>query len=364
MCKKSINPSENSAKENSKSENQIRLINGDIIEGFPKKEATAPVKNAVELDTTGQYLIIGNRKRKKHEPTEEEIQRRAQKAAAVKLFADNAFLFLCNCERIRSDSRMFLAPVEVESCLAYFGTGGFRNPTLGIYIEWWLDCLEAAQEVDDKHWLVYYIAGSPLSGCNSCGLVSRRGETKSENIRNFSDAWRPFIKINSYYDAAKSKYEAYSLQQVIDILKKEKRSIDDNALRVFFYQHKIDRLEAKNKYLEEQVAQMTKIYHESLFAPRAEELKQAMAERKEKQANLQRTIDEIDARRRELKRRLKAGEIDNKTYQARWHPLHNQRDDTVDIMRGQDTAILEKLFPHNCGITISEIEEFLKKSEQ
>ena len=53
----------------------------------------------------------------------------------VKLFLNNAFLFLKNKDRIMSDSRMFLCPVPIQNELAYTGTSGFHHPALGVYLE-------------------------------------------------------------------------------------------------------------------------------------------------------------------------------------------------------------------------------------
>ena len=45
------------------------------------------------------------------------------------------------------DSLMFLAPVAAENVLAYTGTSGFRNPTLGVYLEWWVHCEGAVERL-------------------------------------------------------------------------------------------------------------------------------------------------------------------------------------------------------------------------
>lgn len=142
--------------------------------------------------------------------------------AQQRLFIENAFFLYEHREQILSDSRMFLSPVAVESGLAYTGTSGFRNPTLGVYIEWWMNCKGALRVDDDGvRNLVYYLAGSPLSGANSCAAVREDGKSEKVVLKPFSEYWRSFMHINKRYDNAKSYYEAYSLQQVIDLLKEE-----------------------------------------------------------------------------------------------------------------------------------------------
>lgn len=139
----------------------------------------------------------------------------------VKLFLNNAFLFLKNKDRIMSDSRMFLCPVPIQNELAYTGTSGFHHPALGVYLEWWLNCENAMiHKEDETKWLVYFISGSPLSGANKCGIVNEKGDTDSKSILPFSPIWSNFIKINKRYDEAKSLYQAYTMEKVVRILRR------------------------------------------------------------------------------------------------------------------------------------------------
>ena len=52
-------------------------------------------------------------------------------------------------------------------------------------------------------------------------FVSLVVPTKIDTVLPFTDVWHPFKEINTYYDEAKSKYEAYTLQQVLAILNNE-----------------------------------------------------------------------------------------------------------------------------------------------
>lgn len=138
------------------------------------------------------------------------------------LFVDNAFVLWENRERILSDSRMFLCPLPIQSGLAYTGTMGFHDPTLGIYMEFWENCPSAhIVKKNGKRWLLWHIAGSPLSGGNCCCLVNPEGKTKCMQMVPFRDVWVPFVKINTRYNEVKGKYDAYSLRQVMSILEHE-----------------------------------------------------------------------------------------------------------------------------------------------
>lgn len=204
-------------------ENSITLMNGAVLECFPKESQPCDIEpDKMQLDATGKYLSIGNKKPYKRkaeaqiDPTEELEQQQK------KLFTDNAFYLLAHSERIMRDSRMFLAPVAVHSGLAYTGTSGFRNPTIGIYLEWWNECARALRTDDEgNRSLVFYLSGSPLSGANCCAEVYEDGRIESVSVRSFIDFWRTFMAINQRYTEAKDIHQAYTLQQVLDILHAE-----------------------------------------------------------------------------------------------------------------------------------------------
>lgn len=189
----------------------ITLLDGCTLPCYPKQERAAPIDNSMKFDTTGQYLIVGRKHRhpRVQEPSAEIVR-------AEKYFSDNAFFFLKHHEQILGDSRMFLAPVIVQNGLAYTGTSGFQCPTLGVYLQWWLTCPQSAIGKSwEDGWLVYRLAGSPLTGSNSCGIVNHKGECASRRVANFNNLWRAFVEINALYDKAKELYEAYTLEEVV-----------------------------------------------------------------------------------------------------------------------------------------------------
>lgn len=197
--------------------NGIILLDGTLLECFPKE---SPQENfqpdVIALDTTGTYLVDGTKPRKPILPPSPEEERQQ------KLFVENAFYLLAHRERILRDSRMFLAPVAIQSALALTGVSGFRRPTVGVYLEYWTNCLGAIQTDEQGHRsLVYYIAGSPLSGNNNCSVVGEDGETSGVTLSSFSEHWKPFVSINTRYTEAKHIYQAYTLEEVLDILHHE-----------------------------------------------------------------------------------------------------------------------------------------------
>lgn len=179
-------------------EGKIQLLNGKVLDCYPLKQVG---------------LIV--------EPTKYEQKQKENKEK--RLFLNNAFLFYKHGDRIMSDSRMFLCPIPFQSHLANNGMSDFNHPTLGIYIEWWLNCESAMICKRNKtKWLVYRIAGSPSSGFNRCGIVDNEGNTNLESLDgSFSSIWSSFTSINNRYDEAKRLYRAYTLEDVINILGRE-----------------------------------------------------------------------------------------------------------------------------------------------
>ena len=199
----------------------IKLIDGRElefyeIEGTPQQEN---IDNSLKLDTTGVYLQIGKRKRRS-----KAFKTKIQDRPEVRFFVEHAHFFFEHSEEIRQDSRMFLAPIPFNNGLAYTGESGFQHPTLGVYIEWWLSNQEVRLlDENGNKWLVWYLAGSPLTHTNRCGLVRDDGVMISKNLPDFMKMVKNFWEINRRYDEVKQGYKAFSLTEVInEIINKTK----------------------------------------------------------------------------------------------------------------------------------------------
>ncbi len=191
------------------------LLSGKCIACYLKEQQPEVVEpDGLTLDTTGEYFTMGNKKKVEHgHEVDKEVRQ---------LLLDNAFYLLEHADRILSDSRMFLAPLDLGNHLAYSGRAGFKDSTLGVYIEWWLSCEGARlHDKEGNEQLVFCLAGSPLTGNNSCGLVDREGNSHYTCLGAFSTVWRPFKDINCRYTEAVARYQSYTLREVLDILKSE-----------------------------------------------------------------------------------------------------------------------------------------------
>ena len=342
-------------------EGKIQLLNGNVLDCYPLEQPKAKVDNELKLDTNGAYMSVGKPK-PVATPTNDE-----QKKKEESLFLHNAFLFLQHRDRIMSDSRMFLCPIPIQNGLAYTGTSGFGRPTLGVYIEWWLNCEEATVfkktrvfKKDKTKWLVYRIAGSPLSGANSCGIVNEKGETDSESLTgSFSPVWSSFMRINNRYDEAKSLYQAYTLEEVVEILEKEGlTAVIDKDLQILFLDSELRRL---RKTTTDKIAclesKIESLKFQLLYDHRVE-LKAFVAEYKERESQVLRRAEEITEECKELRRKLKTFELNNKQYQGQITPLRKERkENTYQLHRFCDET-LDGLFP-DLHISLSDVERFL-----
>ncbi len=320
------NAKDNMAKTSYPGNPVITLLNGRTLPCYPRVETAPSVDNTTKLDTTGQYLCVG--RKKTVEPLTSPEQERAKK-----FFTDHAFFFLDHREQILSDSRMFLAPVPVQNAIAYMGTSGFRRPTLGVYIEWWMTCVPAIIGRYRKNaWLVYHIAGSPLSGRNSCGIVNPQGECRSENLPSpFSTIWRSFVEVNTRYDEAKERYEAYSLEDVVALLEANDQGDSLTERMVYILQKENIKLRQEIQEIEKNKAQkvgemekmrlaLLKEYIES----RHDVFEAWYADYCKKEEEGKRELDDLKLQQKQLKQQLRTGEITNKFHQQQLSPLKNK----------------------------------------
>lgn len=308
---------------------EITLIDGRKLECYPlplSREFTQT--DDIALDTTGRYLQFGS---KAHFHTDSETAERRRKAEiSEKLFYKHAHLFLANADKILSDSRLFLTPVNVENGLAYTGTSGLRAPTLGIYIEWWLHYKEAS--IDEKGRPIWFISGSPLSGCHACSAVDRKGKLhKAQLSRGFSSVWTSFMKVNRRYTEVKGKYIAYDLSEAIDLLEKQTDERHLFRLHIRLEQARYDSCISKLKETIASLRKQADDYRAKIRRLILDRHRDAAKAYYNKCLNL-RTVAKLSREnfrqsRIERRKALRAGEIDNNTYQKLLTPLRKKADE-------------------------------------
>jgi hypothetical protein len=338
-------------------EGKIHLLDSRILDCSPLEQPQDEVDNQLALDTTGVYLSL--RKLKKADTVK--IRQDDEEKEMKKLFLENAFVFLENRERILSDSRMFLCPVPIQNGLAYTGISGFRHPTLGIYIEFWKACpYSNIMEKDGKKWLLWHIAGSPLSGSNRCSLVNPQGETKYEQVTPFKDIWRPFMEINTRYDKAKWRYEAYTLREVLAIFEREgcKVTFRKNT-HIFFLEQANRQLKREIQNLRAYSNQLYGKYRHHLLNEKRKELEAFIAEYHTKCDDVRDKITMIHVQRMELRKQMREGVIDNLQYQRLWKPIHKEKKEIqAELVRFEQNTLREMI--PDFSVSASEVERFLK----
>ena len=303
-------------------EGKIVTLDGRELDCFPLAMHHAAIDNELSLDTTGQYLSLksGRCSRKSIDVPEKTDDQE-------KLFADNAFYLLAHKDRIMNDSRMFLCQVDVHSGLAYVGTSGFRTPTIGVYLEWWSNSDNAMQKDDSGEVrLVYYLAGSPLSGRNSCAVVYQDGRTESVHLTSFISYWPSFMEINRRYDTAKQRYHAYSLQQVLDILHREDDGDVDFAhmIETEMMKKEVMRLNRQLECAEREGELWHKKYNHLLLQTKDKEVRQlynAYIEMKEQSTA---EIEQLKNKSMQIRSDFKNGNITNLQYQPLIMPINKR----------------------------------------
>ena len=337
--------------------NSITLMNGAVLECIPKESHQGDfIADKIKLDATGTYLSLGNKPCKPQPRTSEEFERQK------KLFTDNAFYLLAHQERIMRDSRMYLAPVAVQNGLAYTGTSGFNAPTLGIYLEWWNECSMALRvDKENRRSLVFHLAGSPLSGANHCAEVYEDGRTEPVQVSSFISHWRPFTAINTRYDEAKHIYQAYTLEQVLDILHAEDGEDWDysSEIKERFMQSEINELKKKVERLTKESEKWYSMYADTFMKYKDAEISEAFSEFQTFRENTEAEINSIKIRKRALKAELKSGRMDNITYQRTLTPLNNQIKDLEYRISTQKYELINKHLSE--GISYSTVESYMNK---
>lgn len=167
-------------------------------------------------------------------------RKRSRIAEDEKFFVENAYFLLANADRIMSDSRMFLADTRVYNGTAV--SGPFKPACLGAYLEWWI--FDRNISLDQNGNPIWLISGSGLSSGHNSQVVTSEGEPKplvrqSDKI-TFHDVFKSFLKATAPYHEAMQSCEAYTLKEVVDILKGEQES---KGVEVAVHRLAIERLE-------------------------------------------------------------------------------------------------------------------------
>ena len=211
--------------------------------------------------------------------------------------------------------------------LAYTGTSGFRRPTLGVYIEWWLYHKDAS--IDAKGNPIWCIRGSPLAVSNACSAVDRKWKTHRAQLNgSFSAVCNSFVKVNNRYNEFKGRYMAYDLKEVIDILEGTTDAQQLFKLHLRLEKVRYDKHIANLKNALKQSKELWLEYKAKIQSLIFQQHCEEATEYYRKCVNLQ-TIARLAReyfyeQRIELRKKLRSGNLDNVTYQKTLTPLRKK----------------------------------------
>lgn len=168
-----------------------------------------------------------------------------------------------------------------------------------------------------------------MSGSNKCSVVFEDGTTKIVTLSPFNAYWRPFININTRYTEAKQTYQAYTLQEVLDILRSDDG--DDKSytrnIKEWFMRQEIEVLKKRITRLEEESSKWYNKYQETLVKNNEAKLRKACEEYNSHTVDVNNETECLKEQKRCLKKELKAGRIDNRAYQRKLMPLNKRISD-------------------------------------
>lgn len=314
---------------------KIVLLDGRVVECYPRMELTPDI-----LTVTDEHAELSIAKK----PIKADKEREADKERFIK----NAFFFLAHKERILTDSRMFLCPVPIQSGMSISGTSGFESPVLGVYIQWW-ETFAGAMFTDKKgrRRLVFRLSGSSLSGHNICGVVHEDGTTKNVELRPFWDYGKPFIHINNMYKSAKHQYQAYSLQQVLDILDHEEEG-DRSYAHTINEQIQAREISALNELLhnlmtrKEELEQRNKVLEKALFDERVLHFYDRY---KDLEKRIFSEVEQLLQQKRALKMALGRGDYNNQTYERLVNAITKRINEAEQELTEFKEGEILKVFP-------------------
>ncbi len=303
----------------------------------------------------------------KQDVTDDKIDEE-EKKRLLKLFTDNAFYLLTHRERIMSDSRMFLCQVPSRSGLMYSGYSGFEKPTLGIYFEWWRECPGAMiTGKDGTRSLIYHLAGSPLSGANWCKRVDENGETHEVKLNSFIKHWRPFVGINTRYTDAKQRYQAYSLEEALEILHTEDEDNDNtslsHAITIEFMQNSIIGLKHKIEELNRLNDDLNERYEDLFYKMYGEDMRRIYGKHKEYEQRINSEIEREKESRRALRAKLRQEVITKQEYDLQLREINNRLKDMQQQLLDPEFDCFEELnaITGDDSLNIYQVEHYINK---
>ena len=269
-------------------------------------------------------------------------------------FLTHLFFFIAHRDKIKADSRLFLAPVPIQNGLAYTGTSGFHRPTLGVYLEWWENCTDAS--VIDKGGQVSFIVrldDEPLPGKSNCTILAQDGEQHDCHSSGFENLRATFLKINRRYDACKEQGEAWSLRYVYALLRNSYGE-DYNLYDVLglAYSQKVRALTQQQEKTDRLNSKLAEMKFKARLMLHHDEFSDLCYHYKAQKYFAVSMTESLKVRKQEFKRDLKAGQISQADYEFYVSDLARRKTFLQNRLFHYGEERLAAIFPDTpCSIT-------------
>lgn len=203
--------------------------------------------------------------------------------------------------------------------------------------------------------LVYQLSGSPLSGSNRCMQVYEDGRVESVSVDCFSALWHPFREIVNRYAKEQEPPQAYTLQEVVDILSTEGRGETKDYVQSLFLEAKVRKCEVKLQVISKERDNFRRKFISLLLKNNEGQVRAFYDKYLTLQKEVNEEVADLKEERRALRIKLRNGDFSNVSYQRELTPISRK-------MRGLPYSLIEfrnnglrTLFP-NEYITLEDIE--------
>ena len=280
------------------------------------------------------------------------------------LLEKNAFTLLRNYRLILLDPRMRYATVNMVCGETKNGTKPLENPTVGAYIEWWINNHRSVyRAVSGEYSLCYkLIIGDHLFDAGLI-LVSETGNNKKENTLSIDLHWKKMKQCieNNKLSASKLKDNTpYTFEEVIDIVNKQpSHASDDIDLLDYLYKEQmVYRLEEEIADLHHQLDHFKKKYHTLLMIDNYDQLKEFYKGYLAIAKEMDEEKDHFFNEQTKLKAKVKKGSLTNVEYRQKVKEMKSRITELEWDLLEYRQSELSSMFP-NDSFNIMEIETFL-----
>lgn len=180
-------------------------------------------------------------------------------------------------------------------------------------------------------------------------------------MSSFASHWRPFAAINTRYDEAKHIYQAYTLEQVLEILHAEDGDGWDysSEIKERFMLSEINELKKKVERLTKESDKWYSMYKDTYMKYKDAEIREAFSTFQSFREECEAQINSINMRKRALKAELKSGRMDNIAYQHTLTPLNKQIRELEFRVSTKKYELINKYISE--GISYDTIESYMNK---